>query len=113
CSNQALCALTASVYLSAMGEGGLKQAAKLCTSKAHYFASELTKIEGVELVYDAPYFHEFVTTLPKSAEVLSALENAGILGGLETEKGVLWCVTEKVSKAELDRAVAIVKEVLA
>lgn len=113
CSNQALCALTASVYMAAMGKDGMKQAAKLCTSKAHYLAEQLTAIEGVEMVFDAPYFHEFVTTLPKQNEVLSALENAGILGGLPTEKGVLWCVTEVVTKAELDKAVAIVKEVLA
>ena len=113
CSNQPLCALTASVYMAAMGKDGMKQAAKLCTSKAHYLAEQLTAIEGVEMVFDAPYFHEFVTTLPKQNEVLSALENAGILGGLPTEKGVLWCVTEVVTKAELDKAVAIVKEVLA
>ena len=65
------------------------------------------------MVYNAPYFHEFLTTMPKADEVLSALEEAGILGGLKTEKGILWCVTEVVTKAELDRAALIVKEVLA
>ena len=112
CSNQALCALTAGLYLAAMGPGGLAQAATLSMSKAHYFAAELCKIEGIELVYTGDYFHEFVTTLPSCGEVLKALENQGILGGLGIQEGVLWCVTEKVEKSELDRAVAIVKEVL-
>jgi glycine dehydrogenase subunit 1 len=49
--------------------------------------------------------------MPKAEEVLKALENADILGGLQIEEGVLWCATEKVTKADLDRTVAIVKEV--
>ncbi len=59
------------------------------------------------------YFDEFVVEMPKADEVLKTLEVAGILGGLPVEGGVLWCATEKVSKAELDRAAAIVKEVCA
>jgi glycine dehydrogenase subunit 1 len=113
CSNQALCALTASVYLSAMGKKGLSQAATLCVSKAHYFANLLSQIEGISLVYNGEFFHEFLTTLPKAAEVLAELESEGILGGYPTEKGVLWCVTEVVTKAELDRTAEIIKEVLA
>ena len=112
CSNQALCALTAGLYLAAMGPGGLAEAARQSMAKAHYFAAELCKIPGVELVYTGDYFHEFVTTLPRAEEVLLALENRGILGGLKIEGGVLWCATEKVERAELDRAVSIVKEVL-
>ena len=111
CSNQALCALTAGCYMAAMGPGGMAQAAKQSMSKAHYLASELCKIEGVELLYTGAYFHEFVTTLPKADLVLKALEENGILGGLPVEGGVLWCATEKVTKAQLDKAVAIVKEV--
>ena len=112
CSNQALCALTAGLYLAAMGPGGLAEAAKQSMSKAHYLARELCKIPGVEMVYDGEYFHEFVTTLPRADEVLKALENADILGGLPIPGGVLWCATEKVSREQLDRAVAVVKEVL-
>ena len=112
CSNQALCALTAGLYLAAMGPRGLAEAAKQSMSKAHYLARELCKIPGVEMVYDGEYFHEFVTTLPRADEVLKALENADILGGLPIPGGVLWCATEKVSREQLDRAVAVVKEVL-
>ncbi len=112
CSNQALCALTAGVYMAAMGPKGMAQAATLSMSKAHYLAAQLCAIEGVELKYTGDYFHEFVTVLPRADEVLAALEKADILGGLPIEGGILWCATEKVAKAELDRAVSIVKEVL-
>ena len=113
CSNQALCALTAAVYLSAMGSKGLGEAATLSASKAHYLQKELCKIEGVDLVFKGNFFNEFVTTLPRQDQVLRALDKAGILGGLPIDQGVLWCATEKQSREELDRAVAIVKEVLA
>ena len=112
CSNQALCALTAGLYLAAMGPGGLAEAASSSMAKAHYLAAKLCELPGVEMVYEGDFFHEFVTTLPRSGEVLAALEKADILGGLPVEGGVLWCATEKVSKEELDRAVEIVKEVL-
>ena len=113
CSNEALCALTAAVYLATMGPDGLAEAARQSMAKAHYLCKQLTALDGVELVYRGEFFHEFVTTLPKQGEVLRALEAAGILGGLPIAGGVLWCATEKAGKAELDRAAAIVKEVLA
>ena len=112
CSNQALCAFTAGIYMAAMGPQGLAQVAKQSMAKAHYLANELCKIPGVSLVFQGDYFHEFVTVMPKAEEVLKALEAADILGGLIIEEGVLWCATEKVTKAQLDKTVAIVKEVL-
>ncbi|MCR4668642.1 MAG: aminomethyl-transferring glycine dehydrogenase subunit GcvPA [Clostridia bacterium] len=112
CSNEALCALTASVYMAVMGPDGMAEAARQCAAKAHYLAGKLTEIEGVDLVFDSPFFHEFLTTMPRREEVLKALEDNGILGGLPESGGVLWCATEKVGKEELDRAVGIVKEVL-
>ncbi|MBQ9458826.1 MAG: aminomethyl-transferring glycine dehydrogenase subunit GcvPA [Oscillospiraceae bacterium] len=113
CSNEALCALTASVYLATVGPDGLAEAARQSMAKAHYLCRGLTALPGVELVFKGEFFHEFVTTLPKRDEALAALEKAGILGGLPIEEGVLWCATEKAGKAELDRAIAVVKEVLA
>lgn len=110
CSNQALCAFAAGVYLSAMGSEGLRQAAKLSMSKAHYFAGELEKL-GMPRVHNGEYFHEFVTRCEKPEAVLKALDENGILGGLPVEGGLLWCVTELVSREELDRAAAIIKEV--
>src|SRR5699024_7072026 len=110
CSNQALCALTAGVYLSAMGPEGLRKAARQSLSKAHYLAAELEKI-GLKRRHSGEFFHEFVTDCGKPQAVLDALDRAGILGGLPVEGGILWCVTELVSREELDRAVAIIREV--
>ena len=113
CSNQALCALTAGAYLTAMGPQGLREVAQRCMDNAHYLQREL-EAAGLARVGDAPYFHEFVTRCSVPAEkLLSALEAQGILGGLPVEEGILWCATEKVNKAKLDRVVAIVREVLA
>ena len=110
CSNQALCAFTAGVYMTAMGAEGLRQAATLSMSKAHYFAGELEKI-GLPRVHTGEYFHEFVTRCANPEKVLTALDENGILGGLPVKDGILWCVTELVSREELDRAVSIIKEV--
>ena len=114
CSNQALCAFTAGVYLAAMGEAGMKQCARLCTSKAHYLAAGLEKI-GCRLKYSGEFFHEFVTeaACPDCRRrILDALAEKDILGGAEVDGGILWCVTELVSKEKLDETIAIVKEVL-
>ena len=114
CSNEALCALTAGLYMAAMGPDGMAQAAEQSMAKAHYLAGALCAVDGVKLVYDGPFFHEFVTRLPERENVLAALAEGDILGGLPIgEDGVLWCATEKVSRAQLDKAVSIVKEVLA
>ena len=110
CSNQALCAFTAGVYLSAMGADGLRQAARLSMSKAHYFAAGLEAL-GMNRLHGGEFFHEFAAACPCTQRALAALDDAGILGGLPIEGGILWCVTEAVSKKELDQALAILKEV--
>lgn len=111
CSNQALCALTASVYLAAMGAQGLREAASQCCSKAHYAASVLEQA-GFPLRYQGEFFQEFLTESPVDVEtVLGKLEAAGILGGLPVEGGILWCVTEKNTKAQIDRLAGLLKEV--
>ncbi len=113
CSNQALCALTASVYLSAMGPQGLRQAAELCCSKAHYLQKALAEA-GLAPVYDREFFHEFATRCPVEPEkLLRRLEEAGYLGGLPLPDGsLLWCATEMNTKEEMDDLAGLVKEVL-
>ena len=114
CSNQALCAMTAAVYMAALGPQGFQQAAELCYHKAHYFASELGKIPGFSLVYRGDYFNEFVTACPIDAKKLEeALMRQGILSGLPLEEGMLWCVTEKYSKQMLDAVAEAVREACA
>ena len=113
CSNESLCALTAAVYLSAMGPDGLRQAAQLCRSKAAYLAQQLQSA-GLPLLYQGEFFHEFVTacTPEQGQAILSALEARGILGGLPVEGGLLWCATEVVSREKLEETAAVVREVL-
>ena len=114
CSNEALCALTAGLYMATMGPDGMADVARQSMAKAHYLARALCAIEGVSLAYTGEYFHEFVTHMPRREAVLSALAEGDILGGLPVgEDGILWCATEKVARADLDKTVAIVKEVLA
>lgn len=112
CSNQALCALAVSVYLAAMGNEGLRNAALQCMSKAHYLAAELAKI-GYTVENKADFYHEFVTSSRVSASrVLDALASRGILGGYPLDDcRILWCCTEMNSKEEIDAAVSIIKEV--
>lgn len=112
CSNQALCALAVGVYLASMGGAGIHEAAVQCMSKAHYMAEELAKI-GYGRVHKGEFFHEFATVSKEPADkVMKALEKEGILGGYPLGDGsILWCCTEMNTKADMDQAVRILKEV--
>lgn len=117
CSNQAWCALTASVYMTAMGADGMAQAANQCMSKAHYFRDVLKEV-GLKPKHDKEFFHEFVTVSPEgkctdSSHILRALKNRGILGGLPlSDREILWCATEMNTKAEMDEAASIISQAL-
>ena len=112
CSNQALCALAVTVYLAAMGNEGLREAASQSASKAHYLSQKLEMI-GYHTENKGVFFHEFVTTSKTSAkETLDALEDYGILGGYPLdEHRILWCCTEVNTKEEMDDVIRILKEV--
>jgi glycine dehydrogenase subunit 1 len=114
CSNEALCALTALVYLCAMGPEGLKKAAVLSSSKAHYLQQKLAGA-GFKPLYEKPFFNEFVTTCPCDVTKLTdALAEYGILGGLPLSGGtILWCTTEKNTKADMDEVAEIARRVTA
>ncbi len=111
CSNQALCAMTAAVYLAAMGPNGLADVANQCLSKAHYLAAKLDEI-GLKRKHSGAFFHEFVTSCSNPKEILQHLESNGILGGLAVDGGILWCATEMNTKEEIDRMALLIKEVL-
>ncbi len=118
CSNQGLLALASAVYMSTLGKTGLQQVANLCYQKAHYAASELSKIDGFGLCYIEPFFHEFVLCCPKPAsEVNEYLLDHGILGGYalgddypSLENHILMAFTEMNSKQEIDTLVEVLKE---
>lgn len=113
CSNQALCALTASVYLAAMSKSGVQEVAELCLSKAHYAAEEMSKIKGFSLKYTGEFFHEFVMTCPIDTGILmKKLEENDILGGYPLDdETILWCFTELNTKAQIDKLICILKGV--
>jgi glycine dehydrogenase subunit 1 len=118
CSNQGLLALASAVYMSTLGKTGLQQVANLCYQKAHYAASELSKIDGFDLCFSEPFFHEFVLCCPKPAsEVNEYLLDHGILGGYDLSQDypslpnhLLVAVTEMNSKEEIDTLVEVLKE---
>ncbi len=113
CSNEALCAMTASVYLAAVGPDGLNKVAKNSAAHAHYLASELSKIDGFSLVNDKPFFHEFLMTCPVDADKLNEkLGEYGILGGLPVNGNILWCATEMNTKADIDKLVSLVSQIV-
>src|SRR3954471_7696740 len=83
CTNQGLLALRASIYLAALGPGGLREAAELSTRKAHYAAERLAAVPGVSLAFSGPFFKEFVIRTAKSAPaVLAELGRLGYHGGI-------------------------------
>ncbi|HOP49676.1 MAG TPA: aminomethyl-transferring glycine dehydrogenase subunit GcvPA [Ignavibacteriales bacterium] len=112
CSNQGLVMLAATIYLSLIGKEGFKNLANLAYHKAHYLASELTKINGVKLKYQKPFFREFVVDTVKQPKlIINALLDNDILAGVdlarfyEGDSGLLIAVTEKRSKADIDNFV--------
>jgi len=115
CTNQALLALRAAVYLTALGPKGLRETAELCARKAHYAAAELAKVPGVKLAFDRPFFKEFVMRIPGDIfALLARLADDGCLAGLpllrhytELENGIAVSVTEKRTKAEIDALKAL------
>ena len=110
CSNQALCALAATVYLSAMGPQGLKDVAVQSHHKAHYLAEKISNLEGFEIAFNSPFFHEFAVRCPRPvAEINASLQLKNIIGGYnlgreysDLENVMLLCCTEKRTREEMN-----------
>lgn len=110
CTNQGLCALAATIYLSLVGKSGLQEAAQLCVQKAHYAAERLSALTGFKLRYAGPFFKEFVLDVPATpAVIIRKLAGVGILAGVDLGRlagawrgGLLIAVTEKRTKADID-----------
>ncbi|HEV2352416.1 MAG TPA: aminomethyl-transferring glycine dehydrogenase subunit GcvPA [Terriglobia bacterium] len=121
CTNQSLCALAATIYLSLLGKKGLKALAEQNLSKASYAAAQLRAIPRASVPFSAPSFNEFVVKTPGPAEeLLAALRKEKIIGGLDLERyypemknHLLVCVTETVSKGAIDRMAAVYARVAA
>lgn len=113
CSNQALNALTAAIYLTTMGKQGLKEVAYQSMQKAHYAFSEIIKSEKYKPVFNKPFFKEFVIQAQQGASIINHnLLESNIIGGYDIEinypdykNALLLCVTEKRTKSEIDKLV--------
>ncbi len=112
CSNEALCAMTASVYLAAMGPKGMEKVALSCYNNARYLEERLKEL-GFKRVDEGEYFNEFLTTSPIDPKVLEEkLSDKKILSGLQVEDKILWCATELNTKEKIDVLADAIKEVL-
>ena len=108
CSNQSLMALFVTVYCSLMGKQGLKEAARLSYAGAHYLCDELQKTGRFHLAYDQPFFNEFYVKYDGDVDSLyQRFIDAGFLGGVKLDDGLLFAVTEKRTKEEIDNLVKI------
>ncbi len=120
CSNQALCALRATMFMETLGKRGLRELAWQNAQKAAYAADRLAAVPGVAKRFTGPVFNEFVLKLPKPwAAVDAGLQGKGIVGGFGLEaaypgigNATLVCVTEMRTKEEIDRLAAALQEVL-
>lgn len=120
CTNQALCALRATIFLETMGKEGIRELAWHNVQKANYALEECVKISGIEQKFSGAFFNEFVLEFGKPVEDVNLyLKEQGITGGLDLEKFypelkncALFCVTEIHSKENIDRLVSKLKEAL-
>ena len=120
CTNQALCALAATVHLTLLGKEGLREMAHHNLSKAQFALGELEKIPGVRRAFSAPFFNEFTIELPRSAKLVNAhLLREKIIGPFvlgtpypELTKHALVCVTETTPRVEIERFAAALRKAL-
>ena len=120
CTNQALCALRATIFLETLGKNGLKELAWQNIQKAHYALKKLSQVKGIKRKFNGNSFNEFVLEFSKGwTGVKKILMKKGIIGGLSLEKDypelqncVLFCVTEMFKKEEIDRLVSNLKDAL-
>ena len=120
CTNQALCALAATVHLTLLGREGLREMAEQNLAKAQFALAELTKIPGVHRTFSGPFFNEFTIELPRSARIVNGyLLREKIVGPLplgqnypELTKNALVCVTETTSREDIEQLAAGVRRAL-
>ncbi len=120
CTNQALCALRATIHLSLLGRQGLREQAEVCLRKAAYARQRLTALKGVRLLNQSPTFNEFLLELPLDADtVVARLLERNIAAGIPLQRyypqfknSLLVAVTEKRSAADIDEFAAALEELL-
>lgn len=110
CSNEAICALNAVIYLTLLGPQGLKEVAELNLERARQLAEKIGRVKGFSVNTSAPFFNEFVVTCPvPAAQVIEKLADKGIAAGYDLsatcpsmKNCLLVCATEMRSAADID-----------
>jgi glycine dehydrogenase subunit 1 len=119
CTNQALCALAACVYLSALGQSGFRRVAGLCYHKAHHAANKINRLPGYRVDFRKEFFNEFVVECPRPvAEINAHLRERGIIGGYDLSKeyphlgdAMLVAATEMNTREQIDEFAKALGEV--
>ncbi|MGH8164319.1 MAG: aminomethyl-transferring glycine dehydrogenase subunit GcvPA, partial [Rhodanobacteraceae bacterium] len=120
CTNQAHCALIATIYLALLGKTGLRDVASANLKRSRELASKVSSLTGCALSFDAPFFNEFVVDVGRPASaVLAALAGGGILGGIdlgrfypEYANHILMTATELTTSAEIEALCTALEEVV-
>jgi glycine dehydrogenase subunit 1 len=118
CTNQALVALMATIFLVVYGKEGMRELALHNLAKADYAAKQFSSVAGARLLFaGAPRFHEFVLETPEAPELLNAkLLKQKVIGGLplsrwypELGNASLWCTTELNTREQIDRVTSLLQ----
>lgn len=108
CSNESLMALFVTIYMAVMGKQGLREAARTSYDGAHYLAEQLLATGKARLVFDQPFFNEFLVAVDNRDALYDKAIANGILPGVKVDDDkLLISVTEKRSKEEVDQLVAL------
>ena len=122
CTNQQLLALRTCIYLSTLGKEGMIDVGSLNIHKSHYAMARLCEIDGIEPLFDKPFFNEFAIKLSgncKIQDINNGLFEAGIIGGLDLSRfypdidnAMLLCVTETKTKEDIDNLASAVSNII-
>lgn len=119
CTNEGLCALAVTVFLSLLGPVGLQETANLCYKKAHYACKKFVSLPGVKLLFSSPFFHEFVLQFPVSVDDIKSFDGRPVFLGAslsnelpEFPNSRLICVTETITKEEIDQIATVLEHYL-
>ena len=110
CSNESLMALFVTIYMSLMGKEGVKEAARLSYAGAHYMADKLLATGKFTMAFDKPFFNEFCVRYNGNVDALQKkfIDN-GFFGGIKVaEDTIMFAVTEKRTKEEIDTLVSLI-----
>ncbi len=120
CTNQAWCALRATIFLECLGKRGLREMAWQNIQKAHFALEKMVAIGGIRQKFGGKFFNEFVVEFPQKYEdIQHELREKGIIGGLDLEKFypelkncALFCVTEVYKREDIERLEEALREIL-